>query len=105
MTSLPEHLAGFIDNANWIFAKTYANTWPHEYIVSSKANQALFVEFAVFIRENGYLAPFYSKEYTYFDYENLTYWTMDEVVEETTIINRCSEENTYPYRLAHGNLP
>lgn len=104
MISLPDHLAKFIEDSNWIFAKTYAETWPHEYIVSSKVDQSLFVEFAVFIRKNGYIAPFYSKEYTYFDYKNLTYWTMDEFVEETTIINRCTEENTYRFRLKHEKL-
>ncbi len=25
-------LKNFINSSNWIFAKTYAKTWPHEYI-------------------------------------------------------------------------
>ncbi len=42
---------------------------------------------------------------TYFDEDGLVYWTMGAAIEETTIINRCSKESTYEYRLKMGTLP
>jgi hypothetical protein len=45
----------FIKNNTWIFAKTYAKTAPHEYLVKrnlSIEDQKTLVEFAYFIREN-----------------------------------------------------
>jgi len=34
MSKLPKYLAMFIKESSWMFAKTYARTWPHEYIVN-----------------------------------------------------------------------
>ena len=42
----PDKLKIFIANQNWIFAKTYADTWPHEYIVQEKVDNDLFLELA-----------------------------------------------------------
>ena len=42
---------------------------------------------------------------SYFDEEELTYWTMGAPIEETTIINRCKKEGTYEERLKKGTLP
>ena len=54
MPSLPPHLKQFIADSTWIFAKTYAKTWPHEYIVQEKVDNELFLELGGFIDENGY---------------------------------------------------
>ena len=43
---LSEDLKKFIENQNWIFAKTYAKTWPHEYIVQEKVDNDLFLKLA-----------------------------------------------------------
>jgi hypothetical protein len=51
------------------------------------------------------LGSFYKKKITYYDEDDLVYWTMGAPVEETTIINRCRKEQTYAYRLAHNDLP
>ncbi len=42
MTVLPDKLKFFIENTTWTFAKTYAKTWPHEYIVQEKVDNDLF---------------------------------------------------------------
>ena len=65
----PENLTKFIETQNWIFAKTYAETYPHEYIVQEKVDENLFLELAKFIDENGYEEYFYSKKQIYFDFE------------------------------------
>ncbi len=38
---LSENLKNFIQKQDWIFAKTYAETWPHEYIVQERVNSLL----------------------------------------------------------------
>ena len=105
MSNLPDHLQCFIDESTWVFAKTYAKTWPHEYIVKKKVDPALFLELVKHIRTHGYVGKFYKKDITYFDDRDRVYWTMGAPVKETTIINRCEKEQTYAYRLAHDNLP
>jgi len=104
MENLPQHVIDFINCQNWIYAKTYPK-WPHEYIVREKVDGKLFIEFAEFIRKNGYPGRFYKMEITYYDFNKYTYWTMGEPLEVTNIINRCLKENTYENRLKNGTLP
>ena len=99
MTGLPTHLKKFIENSTWIYAKTYAKTWPHEYIVQEKVDNALFLEFAAYIDKNGYEEYFYDKKQVYYDYDGNTYWHMGD------IINRCLEADTYQRRKIDGRLP
>ncbi len=99
MKTLPNHLKKFINDSHWIFAKTYAETWPHEYIVQEKVDDELFLELANFIDTNGYTDYFYKKEMTYFDHNGHVYWHMEN------IINRCLPKNTYRQRKIDGRLP
>ena len=105
MNNLPDHLRKFIRESTWTFAKTYAKTWPHEYIVRDRVDEGLFVELATHIRTHGYISKFYHKDITYFDESDKVYWTMGEPIEEMIIINRCGKEQTYEYRSAHDDLP
>jgi hypothetical protein len=102
---LPVSLKLFVDSQNWIFAKTYAKTWPHEYIVRDKDDEALFVGLVKHIRANGYVGRFYKMDITYFDENGIVYWTMGDPIETENIINRCTKEQSYEYRLAHDDLP
>ena len=38
MNDFSNKLKNFIKNSEWIFAKTYAKTWPHEYIVQENVD-------------------------------------------------------------------
>ena len=96
---LPEKLKSFIAIQDWIFAKTYAETWPHEYIVQERVDNELFLELANHIDLFGYEDYFYEMKLIYFKYNELTYWHMGN------IINRCQEKDTYRYRNAEGKLP
>jgi len=102
---LSTNLRSFIDDQDWIFAKTYAKTWPHEYIVRDQVDETLFVALVEHIRANGYVGKFYKMDITYFDEDGIVYWTMGDPIEATTIINRCTKEQSYEYRLAHNDLP
>ena len=80
-----ENLKEFIENQKWFFAKTYAKTWPHEYIVQEKVDNNLFLELANYIDKYGYN--------DYFDYNVFTYWHMEN------IINRCINGSVNFYKL------
>lgn len=101
----PDNLRMFIAEVQWTFAKTYAATWPHEYIVRSRVDEDLFVLLVQHIRTYGYEGKFYRRSIIYFDEAGMVYWTMGEPIEKTTIVNRCREDQTYEYRLKHGTLP
>ena len=100
----PPNIRHFIDQEGWTFAKTMPE-WPHEYIVRSNVDEALFLSTVKHIRAHGYEGRFYRKKITYLDEAGLTYWTMGAPIEETTIINRCRKEDTYGERLRRGELP
>lgn len=74
----------FITGNAWTFAKTYAKTAPHEYVVKDKlANEELkreFEWFAIFIHDHGYQEEFWGKVYTYLDIDDKKYWTEEEII-------------------------
>ena len=73
--------------------------------VRDRVDEKLFVKTIQHIRRFGYEGRFYKMKITYFDEDGLVYWTMGAPIEETTIINRCTKEITYEYRLKMGTLP
>ena len=97
-------LKEFINRVTWTYAKTIPD-WPHEYIVRDKVDEEMFIAIVRHIRKFGYVGLFYQKQFTYFEQDELVYWTMGAPIEETTIINRCKKENTYEARLRNGTLP
>lgn len=97
--NLPEDLQEFIPAQEWIFAKTYADTYPHEYIVEERVDSALYAKLAEHIDTHGYTDYFYKKPVVYFDYDGYTYWHMEN------IINRCVVADTYHRRKQDGRLP
>jgi len=102
--SFPNELNEFVNQEKWTYAKTMPE-WPHEYIVRERVDEALFAKLVKHIRANGYEGKFYSKSITYYDEDDMVYWTMGAPIEETIIINRCKKENTYENRLKDETLP
>jgi hypothetical protein len=96
---LPLKLKDFIEKQTWTFAKTYATTWPHEYIVQEKVDNEMFSELAGIIDTFGYPEFFYNTWQKYLDYNGYTYWHMGN------IINRCIEKDTFHRRKIDGRLP
>jgi len=96
---LPEKLKKFVKEQDWIFAKTYAETWPHEYIVQKRVDNNMFLELANHIDKFGYEDNFYEMKIIYFNYNGFIYWHMEN------IINRCFEKDTYRKRKEEGRLP
>ncbi|MDY0354801.1 MAG: hypothetical protein RBR19_02900 [Sedimentisphaerales bacterium] len=103
--TFPPEIKTFVNKEKWTFAKTYASTWPHEYIVRERVDEGLFIRLVQHIRTYGYEGRFYRKPITYFDEDGMVYWTMGAPIDETIIVNRSKKEQTYQYRLKHGTLP
>lgn len=81
----------FVSKFQWIFAKTYADKAPHEYITLDKVGQQYkdeFVKIAQFIRDEGFKAMYYTREGYYYKLDENYYWTMDDNINDTNLINR-----------------
>ncbi|MDH5719843.1 MAG: hypothetical protein OEZ13_04385 [Spirochaetia bacterium] len=113
MKPFSQEIKDFIKNENWVFAKTYAKTWPHEYIIRDKVHDKdIFLKMAKHIREFGRVERFYEIKLTYFEEDGLVYWTMVPPVgdaewyppEKEEGINRCPKESTYEERLKRGEV-
>jgi hypothetical protein len=96
---LPEALRLFIEASHWTFSKSYARTWPHEYLVQEKVDRTMFKALAAFIDGQGYTEYFFNKAVIYLDHDGYSYWHMD------TIINRCVIQDTYHRRKIDGRFP
>jgi len=97
-------LRNFVESSQWTFAKTMAE-WPHEYLVHDRVDKERFEDLVRHIRTHGFEGRFYQKAITYFAEGGLLYWTMGAPIENTKIINRCKEEDSYENRLKNGTLP
>jgi len=105
LTLFPEHVRKFVESTAWRFAKTYADTWPHEYVVQTSENAAMVLALARHIFEHGVDGRFYSQVRKYHHENGKVYWSMDDTPEDTNLINRCDEAQTWEARRAAGTLP
>jgi hypothetical protein len=93
---------GFVESTAWTVAKTYAATWPHEYVVRTVANAPMILALARHIFEHGVDGRFYSQIRKYHHEGGKVYWSMASTPEAATLINRCDEAQTYEARLARN---
>jgi hypothetical protein len=80
---LREHIA----EMQWRFAKTYAKTSPHEYLLLVGNGHDVVKELQRRIKEQGYQAEFlaqghiHTKQfYSYYDFDGYKYWAYDMLV-------------------------
>ncbi len=66
---------------------------------SGKCRRQLFTELVQLIDTDGYKENFYSTKMIFFDYNEHTYWHMEN------IINRCLLADTYHKIVVDGRLP
>ena len=57
---LPDEVREFVESTSWSFAKTYAATWPHEYVKRTPENAVMIVALAGHIFEHGTDGRFYA---------------------------------------------
>lgn len=96
-----EDLAWWLELAptlKWTFAKTYAESAPHSYVVLGRTagiDKADFVRAGRVIRTFGVPGKFYSYTNIYLVDGPVKFWTMDPLVKDTDLINRAATENLY----------
>ena len=83
-----EQLLERIEKQYWKFAKTYAKTTPHEYMLK-EWNPELFKVICDLIDASGYEEKFYRETFKYYNIGELKYWCCSNV------LNRCPIENRY----------
>ena len=70
-----------VESEKWIFAKTYAKSNPHEYIVRSRCHSVDFFDaLCEYIKNNGHIEYFYNHCGTYVSIGDYTYWQMGDVI-------------------------
>ena len=70
-----------IEGNTWRFAKTYATTHPHEYIVKHKcSSEEDFNELCEYIKKNGHFEYFFNHRGVYCVIGEYTYWIDDNVI-------------------------
>lgn len=84
----------FINSIKWKYARTYPQS-PHEYSVLEwdKENKQNFIDFAKYIIKNGQDEYYYKKKFRVLIIDEYKYWTMDEDLEKTDLINRTYFDN------------
>ena len=86
----------FIEKQNWIFAKTYADRAPHEYVVRDNINGSdeEFMEVVNHIFTEGITMYFWNYPNKYIFVDGYQYWVMrDSEDDPTTVLNRCKLED------------
>jgi len=70
-----------INDCKWIFAKTYENTEPHEYVVKGKnISNEDFYFLCVYFKSNSHKEYFYFQPYYYTTIGDYTYWVIGDVI-------------------------
>ncbi len=86
-----EKLRSFISRQSWIFAKTYADRAPHEYVVRHKINgtDEDFMKIVNYIQEYGITMYFWNRPNKYIFLDGWQYWAMGDEDGNITVLNRC----------------
>ena len=96
-----EEAESYVKQVRWQYAKTYV-TAPHEYTCLdwNENLHAQMVDFAYFIKINGYTEIFGKKAFRVFKIGEMKYWTMDFPLENTDLINRTYVDDSLKEQIA-----
>src|SRR5579884_3938089 len=88
-----EFFRDFVRNTKWRFAKTYVETYPHEYSLDEWNQDDVFTRAISCIERYGVLEPFYTAQRKYLYVDDRIYWHMGDVTspdpeDEPGLINR-----------------
>jgi hypothetical protein len=83
----------FVVGSRWRFAKTYVESYPHEYTLDEWVDEDSFWRAILCIEQWGVLEPFWSAQRKYFYIDERMYWHMGDasaadVEEQPGLINR-----------------
>lgn len=94
-----EEFRAFIESVEWVFAKSYSETYPHSYTTRDRVgNDAYFEKFIYYARENAVLKSFYSKQYLYFELDGFEYWEMGRPLKAIQVLNKAPINDDKKYR-------
>ncbi len=81
MDIVDKKIIDFIDNQNWRFATTYANSHPHEYLVKRLCeDKEGFDALCNEIKNKGVQQYFFRNKYIYLTIGDYTYWAMGNII-------------------------
>lgn len=83
---------------DWIWAKTYAESAPHDYVVLGRTpgfSRVDFVRAGAVIRTFGQPGKFYRSTNIYLEAGGWKWWTMDRRVRDTDLVNRATADVSY----------
>lgn len=103
-----ETVGDFMRETKWTFAKTYAKTWPHEWIVKDRCDVELFERAAAHIIEHGFDGEFFKNRQRYYEEDGIVYWVCangDYIRDETAVINRVPKVLYYGSRKENHLMP
>lgn len=97
-----EWFRNFVIASRWRFAKTYVESYPHEYTLDEWTDEESFWRGIVCIERWGVLEPFWNAQRKYYYIDERVYWHMgdasaENVEEQPALINR-SWVNVARYR-------
>jgi hypothetical protein len=72
----------FVDESRWRFAKTYVESYPHEYTLEDWVDPDVFDHAIICIERWGVVEPFWSSRRKYFYIDERKYWHMGDVSSE-----------------------
>ena len=83
----------FVGDARWRFAKTYVESYPHEYTLDEWCDADAFEQAITCIERWGVVESFYSSRRKYFYVDERKYWHMGDLAsndpdDEPGLINR-----------------
>ena len=88
-----------IEAVEWTFAKTYADSYPHEYTLRERVgDDELFDDLIRFMREKAKIKNFYGKQYLYFELDGKEYWEMGRPTRAVKVLNRAPIDDSKEYR-------
>lgn len=94
----------WLDKQSWTFAESYAKTFPHWYISKNTIDdKESFVSIIKYIRRNGVVKHFHSKQYIYLEVGKYEYWDMGRPDRATIILNKAIIEENKKYRYRKVN--
>ena len=89
----------FIDNVEWVWAKSYQDTYPHYYTTRELVNDdKLFEEFLWYMRDKGIAKNFWSRQHIYCEIDGYEYWEMGRPIPSVQVINKAIINDSQKYR-------
>lgn len=88
-----EEAKEFLSYQDFIFAKSYADTFPHSYLQRKKCKEEdKYEDFLHLIREQGKVYHFFSKQYVYLEINGFLYWEVGRPIKCVQVLNKVSKQ-------------